>query len=404
MPLDPLPQPYALLLLPSPPWGSFNDLRAAYEQSLSTVYLKLSQALNGANTVALLDIAIDIPGLLSAAVPRSKVFASLQRLLANTYKLVCAICASRNIELDGPTGIDTRVIFVDNGPAHSLTVPDLGPIISLKALAASARQWDSVFYVDSTAGKALLGGFTSHLSPQAQTRYSANTHAVPGGQDGTSSEPLLGSDDGQSQSPNYSVAVGGTFDHLHIGHKLLLTATALALDSVQGPDLGKERLITIGVTGDALLVNKKYVEYLEGWDERVQNTSSFLAAVMDFSPAASSTPSTERVSDPGPNGKYVLMKIRPDLSLKFVQLSDPCGPTVTDESIDALVVSAETRGGGKLINDERAKKGWKTLEVFEVDVLLSGEVAAATGVDSKSFGSKISSTDIRRHRMELARR
>ena len=407
MRLDPatVPQPYALLLLPSPPSGSFSGLRGKYEQALSAVYLKLQQRLNGANTVAILDIAVEIPALLSSGLPRSTAFASLQRLLANVYKLVCAISATENIELDFPGGIDTRVIFVDRQSASGPVVPDHGPIVSLKVLAESVRPWDSIYHIKSAAGKDLVEYFRRHLSPQFQGRYATSTYAVPGGQEGpSSSEPLWLHDDRQLQTPNYSVAVGGTFDHLHIGHKLLLTATVLALDPIRDTDRGRDRLITVGVTGDELLVNKKYAEYLESWDERCHSTASFLLAIMDFFPSEGHTPDVERVSDPGPNGKYFLVKLRPDLSIRLVQISDPCGPTITEESIDALVISAETRTGGKFVNDERAKKGWKALEIFEVDILLSGDIAEATGVESESFGSKISSTDIRRRHMDLAKK
>lgn len=54
-----------------------------------------------------------------------------------------------------------------------------------------------------------------------------------------------------------------------------------------------------------------------------------------------------------------------------------------------------------MINDERARKGWKGLEVFAVDVLQSGEVPAS---EEENFALKISSTDIRRRRMDLAKR
>jgi phosphopantetheine adenylyltransferase len=202
-----------------------------------------------------------------------------------------------------------------------------------------------------------------------------------------------------AQSSHYSVAVGGTFDHFHIGHKLLLTATALALEPVEEFDPIRERRLTVGVTGDALLKNKKYAEFLESWDDRCQSTSSFLMAIMDFSLPDKSAPRVERVSQPGPNGHYVLMKVRSGLTLKLVQITDPFGPTITDESIDALVVSGETRAGGAAVNEERAKKGWKSLDVFEIDVLHSGEVPTT---DGESFASKISSTDIRRRRMEMA--
>lgn len=180
--------------------------------------------------------------------------------------------------------------------------------------------------------------------------------------------------------------MGGTFDHLHLGHKLLLTATALALEPMRQPDEAIERVMYIGITGDALLVNKKYAEFLEGWEQRYQSTASFLSAIMSFS--ADSNPQIERV-----NEKSVVMKILPQVALNFVEITDPFGPTITEEDISALVVSAETHAGGAAVNDKREEKGWEKLAVFEVDVLQS----------DASIDSKISSTDIRRRRMNLAK-
>lgn len=147
-----------------------------------------------------------------------------------------------------------------------------------------------------------------------------------------------------------------------------------------------ERVMYIGITGDALLVNKKFSEYLESWEVRYQSTAAFLSAIMSFS--AQTSPQIERV-----NERTIDMKILPQVSLKFVEITDPFGPTITEEDITALVVSAETHSGGEAVNDKRVEKGWNKLAVFEVDVLQS----------DASIDSKISSTDIRRRRMNLAK-
>ncbi|CAK0805614.1 unnamed protein product, partial [Prorocentrum cordatum] len=63
------------------------------------------------------------------------------------------------------------------------------------------------------------------------------------------------------------VVLGGTFDHLHAGHKVLLSvAAALATAS-----------LTVGVSGDPLLVGKQEAVVLEPWDERAAAVASFLA-------------------------------------------------------------------------------------------------------------------------------
>ena len=53
--------------------------------------------------------------------------------------------------------------------------------------------------------------------------------------------------------------LGGTFDHLHNGHKLLLSQALLSSDS----------RILIGVTTDKLLIKKAYAEFIEPFTIRI---------------------------------------------------------------------------------------------------------------------------------------
>lgn len=203
-----------------------------------------------------------------------------------------------------------------------------------------------------------------------------------------------------------SVAVGGTFDHLHIGHKLLLTATILAAEPSDPSSQTKmPRLITVGITGDELLVNKKYGAVVESWATRQQRTAEFIESILVFHPDIASIQKTESIDQPGPNGKVVRVTYGDDITINYTQISDPFGPTITDENITALVISGETRAGGKAVNDKRLEKGWKALEVFEVDVLDAGvglddTEAQPQQQDKQSFESKISSTEIRRRLYE----
>lgn len=394
--------PSALLLLPPPPSAVFEQFQDAYKSSLSIIYSKLAHTVSGSSRKAILDIALSIPDLLSTSNrSRSKAFPYLQHFVATLYKLVGIVCVEVNVKLDVPGGIDTRVLFVDYGPVGSSSDPKgghwvskQGPTLDLQSLANSARPWDYIYYLDNKSGQDLATAFSSHSS--------ATLHPVPTGLDWELSVPPRFPADERPSPVHHSVAVGGTFDHFHLGHKLLLTATALALNPNRSGDSDGERLITVGITGDELLVNKKYAEFLENWDERCNSVAAFLIDIISFPLRENRAPSVERISQPGPNGKYVLIKFRSGLALKLVQISDPFGPTITEEDISALVVSRETRQGGAAVNAERAKKGWKDLEVYEVDLLFSGE-ASAPDVE-KSFEAKISSTEIRRHQMEKAKR
>ncbi|KLJ10396.1 hypothetical protein EMPG_14225 [Blastomyces silverae] len=408
----------ALLLLPSTSSISYSSLKAAYSPALSIILAELSSPIKGTRNKAVLDIAITARGLAAPdSAPRGRSFVHLQQLLASFYRLLGVTSVPQAVELDGPGGVDARVFFLDDsengndnndGGDANRSRANLGPIIRLTDFAASGRSWDTMFSLRTTEGEMLLDALTTTAKKRALSNLAPTIRRLPG-VSALQPQPMVLEPLELHPRRHYSVAVGGTFDHLHAGHKLLLTATALAIDAVPPGSKPVQRTITIGITGDELLVNKKYAEYLESWDERWQGVWAFMESVMDFSPPLSkqhatpaATTKTEHVRHPGPNGKYVRVRVSSDLDIKFVQISDPFGPTITDEAITALVVSKETRSGGKAVNHEREKKGWSMLEVFEVDVLDASEGESQGGA-AENFETKISSTEIRRRQMSLAK-
>lgn len=162
-------------------------------------------------------------------------------------------------------------------------------------------------------------------------------------------EQLKAIDNFNHDHNKYAVsALGGTFDHLHDGHKILLTVAAF---------LTNERLI-IGLTVEELLVNKKYKDIVQDFDTRRQN-------VVDF-----------------------LNTFKPSLKIEIIPLKDVCGPTGTVPEIQALVVSRETIKGGETVNKTRKERGMSTLDIYVVNVL--------GGKEDDGWKEKMSSTDIRR--------
>lgn len=396
----------ALLLLPPPQSFSFSGVKEAFETSVSDVLMKLYKTVENSSHIAKLDIALAIPNVLAPEnTPRTKTFASLQHYLSSIYTLIGAVGTAQSIDLDSPGGIDTRVIFIDHTSSITTTNSQtsngskIGPILSLQSLATSARQWDHVFHLNNQIGRNLGNLFLNSTSGSSKDHTASVMQMISCSGDWPAPQSILIPEDQQNPVPHYSVAVGGTFDHLHIGHKLLLTATALALEPLDQTNQDRGRILTVGVTGDALLVNKKFAEYLESWEDRFQSTAAFLTAIMDFS--GNPSPRVERSSTSDGKGQVAAIHIQPGLIYRFVEFFDVCGPTITDENISALVVSKETSAGGAMVNDERAKKGWSKLAIFEVDVLQSGEVKETVGANQ--FEGKISSTDIRRRRMNRAK-
>ena len=122
-----------------------------------------------------------------------------------------------------------------------------------------------------------------------------------------------------------AVAVGGTFDILHIGHEKLLAKAF---------ELGE--LVFVGVTGDRLVskLNK---------DHPVRK---FAVRRRDL---------------------RRLFKARGWLRrARITELKDPFGPATRRKRLDALVVSEETRSNGLRVNASRRNQGLKPLRLYVV--------------------------------------
>ena len=142
------------------------------------------------------------------------------------------------------------------------------------------------------------------------------------------------------------IALGGTFDHLHAGHKVLLTVSTL---------FSNDRL-KIGVTSDKMASKKQYTEYLESLEDRQD-------AVLRF-----------------------VQKIRPNLRYVIDTINDSWGGTHLTPHLKALVVTSETLSAGKMINDLRLENGLLPVQIICSDLI-------------KTHGNrdeKISSTMIRK--------
>lgn len=401
----------SLLILPAPPTeASIATLRAAYQPALSRALTEASIRSKAAGG-HVLDVALNCPALpLGPERPRSEIYAYAQHVIALLYRLVCFICTENSIDLQNDNDVDLRVVLVgSDGTSHGpdSVSPTLlqGPIINMATFSMSKRPWTHVYSVESEEGGKVLQefmgirrGVSSSTQPPSFT-----IDRVVGGATPKQSEsqkpgtPVLNS----SGERHYSVAVGGTFDHLHVGHKLLLTATAMILQPKLVSQTSPERRLTVGITGDELLKSKTFGEVLESWDEREKAVCHFLSAIISFDQPESAIRHTERHTGDGPNGKAIHHIFADGLTIKCVRISDLYGPTITDESISALVVSGETQSGGKALNDKRSEKGWSQLAVFEVDVLDAASPDDSKASDNSSaFQSKISSTEIRRRLYE----
>ncbi|KAI9743564.1 MAG: hypothetical protein M1818_002879 [Claussenomyces sp. TS43310] len=395
----------SLLILPPPPSpATAAAIKEAYRPPLTGALATLKST--PSSDAAVLEVVLPCPGIVDRlGQARSLVFGELENLLAKIYSLVCIICGNKSINPGGPDGVDVRIILLayhsDEPLSRDDELPALqtvsGPIIDFPTLALTRRRWQYIFQVEGEAGLEFYARYLDIVKRTSPPVHGQN-RLVRGGISMFSSAPRTTSLSDQGSVRHSVVAVGGTFDHMHAGHKLLLTATALLLQPTSPADTRPRRLI-VGITGDELLKNKKYAEYLQSWKERQDAVVAFLLSILSFTRLRTGEDEveTESLNEPVANGKAIHTRLRQSaITIECVEIQDPFGPTITDESVSALVVSGESRAGGAAVNQKREERSWLPLRVFEVDVLDAEEEDDGATPRKEGFDSKISSTAIRK--------
>ncbi|ELY95906.1 phosphopantetheine adenylyltransferase [Natrialba taiwanensis] len=138
------------------------------------------------------------------------------------------------------------------------------------------------------------------------------------------------------------VALGGTFDPVHDGHRRLFERAF---------ELGD---VTVGLTSDELAPKTRHVERtVRSFDDRRADLETELEAI-----------ATEY-----------------DRSFEIRRLEEPTG-IATEPQFDYLVVSPETRSGGERINEIRRERGHDPLEVVVVPHLRAddGDIISSTRI------------------------
>ena len=127
-----------------------------------------------------------------------------------------------------------------------------------------------------------------------------------------------------------TVAMGGTFDVLHNGHKQLLQK-AFAVGQT----------VMIGISSDQFARSLHKPHKVDPYSKRRVDLERLLKRWNVLSRAV------------------------------IVPLQDRYGPTVNGSTIDALIVSRRTLKAGEQINSRRIAKGLRPLEIVPIDLLLA---------------------------------
>ncbi|KAK0610535.1 hypothetical protein B0T17DRAFT_621006 [Bombardia bombarda] len=392
----------SLLLLPFPPDPSNRQLLdAAYRPPLTAALSRLKNQGGAAKLI----VAVACP-VLHGQFLRSKTLSwpTAQALVAGIYAVISVVCAHLSIatEMDGgPGSVDATVVLVDHDRNKRISEdfrPAIEPnntvVVDLATFTTAYHPWNLVFHVRTELGLQLYQTFLKFAEGK-QTLVQEQLVPVEGGltmntakKDATTVPPQT--------SGHPVVCLGGTFDYLHPGHKLLLTAGALLLE-VPRKDSAQSCRYIIGITGDELLKNKKYAEFVQSWETRARNVIDFLARILQLSDRGWKDVTRPQIQEQ--DGDFQASFRNGTIHVQCVRIQDAFGPTITVEDINALVVSGETRSGGQAVNDRRIEQGWRALEVFEVDVLDAEEISDEA-TKTENFASKISSSAIRQQRAQ----
>lgn len=125
------------------------------------------------------------------------------------------------------------------------------------------------------------------------------------------------------------VVLGGTFDKIHTGHKILVTEAILRCSN----------RLTVGVTGPQLLQKKTLPELISNVEERIINVHD------------------------------VIKQIDDKIETNVVKIDDPFGPAIVVPELECIVASEETEKGCKAINDRRVAGGLSELDIHLIDLV-----------------------------------
>ncbi|KAF9174483.1 hypothetical protein BGX21_007368 [Mortierella sp. AD011] len=339
MTMEPVTSPHGLLLLRiSDVDAPLGDAFHAIKRALALVHrLTIALSLTKSGSVSVSADSNNGPSTITN--PHSLSFHNVQRILSALY----VSFTKQTVALKRPLA-ELDIVFRDScGYEIGVGSQDIIPFDVFLGMPDVTDSLEELNKRRTKHGQKFLPIFTLDLTPEV----GVHTHLVEAID---SSLPHTDVQEGMYRD----VVLGGTFDHLHAGHKILLSMTAW---------IASHRVVC-GVTDDSMLKTKKFKEYIEPLNKRIEDVEKFL-----------------RIFKRG-------------LVYEVVPIHDIYGPTITDDNLQTLMVSKETLKGGDAVNEERRKRNMRPLNIEVINVISPAE----THVDEISL--KISSTYIRQYLSE----
>lgn len=137
------------------------------------------------------------------------------------------------------------------------------------------------------------------------------------------------------------LVLGGTFDHLHAGHKRLIQEAFLLANHV-----------VLGLTLPEMNRQKTFANLILPYKTRAQEIARYVRALGKFD------------------------------KLEIIPIKDVFGSTLVDARLQALLVTKHTQVGASLVNRERVLRGQKPLVVHVAQLVIdqSGEILSSTRI------------------------